>query len=206
MRSKNSKAFTKAESAHLRAVKLCATPDCNRPAVARGLCHTHYMRLRRSGQMAASAPESDQDYISARVTHLGNGCWEWQLSRREGYGRLVRHGKTWQAHAFSYCVHVAPIPSNAQVNHLCHNRSCVNPDHLYAGTQAENVSDMLKAGRGNPLRGARNGNSKVSLEVVCAIRQSNDIARVEAKKHGISLSLVYAIRKGLVWREVDGAR
>ena len=205
MRSKNSKALTKAEAAHLARVKVCGEDGCNRRLAARGLCATHYMRLRRGGLIPVPVVHSDVDYLAARSRMVGGGCLEWQGSKREGYGRLARRGRTWQAHVLSYVANFGPLPDGAQVNHLCHNRACIEPTHLYAGSQTQNMADMRRAGRDNPPKGERNGNSKITPAIVRAIRASSDIARVEAGKHSISISLVYAVRKRLVWRDISDA-
>lgn len=202
MRSKNSKAFTAGERAHLEAVKSCCEIGCNRPVIARGMCQTHYMRQRRAGALK-SLRGSGVDYIAARVSVTEAGCWAWTKAKREGYGVLNRDGKKRQAHAFSYEAHVGPIPAGLQVNHKCHNRCCVNPAHLYVGTQKENMADMAAADRGGQPRGERSGVSKLNAQAVKEIRASREIARVLADRFSVSISAVYAVRKGLIWRHVD---
>lgn len=82
-----------------------------------------------------------------------DACWEWSgLLNTSGYG-LFRHtidGKPVQipAHRFMYIlVTAAPIPDEVGVCHTCDNRRCCNPAHLYLGTQADNVRDMMERGR-----------------------------------------------------------
>ena len=104
---------------------------------------------------------------------------------------------------FSYVAHVGPVPVGMQVNHRCHNRACVNPDHLYAGTQKQNVQDMRNANRQRYLRGEEVGMSKINADIAKSIRLSSGAARPIAAMFGISISLVYAIRRGKVWKHVD---
>lgn len=78
---------------------------------------------------------------------MGNGCWEWQANAdRRGYGHMTIKGKKVQAHRFSYELFVAP-PGDLFVLHRCDNPPCVRPDHLWLGTNADNMADMRAKGR-----------------------------------------------------------
>jgi hypothetical protein len=77
-----------------------------------------------------------------------NECWEWKgrLSKT-GYGLFDIHNFPYAAHRFSYELNVGPIPKGLFVLHKCNNRKCVKPEHLYAGTQKDNMRDCINAGR-----------------------------------------------------------
>lgn len=68
-----------------------------------------------------------------------NGCWNWQYAKTTGYGRVIIGGKLTSVHRAAWeCVH-GPIPAGLQIDHLCRNRACCNPEHVEPVTQRENL-------------------------------------------------------------------
>ena len=87
----------------------------------------------------------DRILNTIRVTE--QGCWEWSSSKnKHGYGRFVCLGQS-LAHRVSYIVFHGPLFKNMFVLHKCDNPPCVNPDHLFIGTQTDNMKDCYNKGR-----------------------------------------------------------
>lgn len=119
--------------------------------------------------------------------HKTDGCWEWKASKvYNGYGRMWFDNKKQRAHRISYQLLIGPIPDGMLVCHKCDNPGCVNPDHLFLGTSADNTRDMDKKGRRVSIYGG--GNHKLTWEQVCEIRSKRKEGRTS-----ISLSIEYGI-------------
>ena len=99
-----------------------------------------------------------------------SGCWIWTAcSNGDGYGLIAINSQPSRAHRVSWSLHKGIIPDGVNVLHKCDNPSCVNPDHLFLGTQQDNVTDMIQKNRHNH-RGEANGKAKLNDDKVREIR------------------------------------
>lgn len=128
-----------------------------------------------------------------------SGCWIWIGSRlASGYGRIWCSGKIRLAHRVSYEIHRGPITGDLQVCHHCDNPSCVNPEHLFIGTNAENVAD--KVAKGRQAMGSGNGQAKLSMADVAYIRSMPMVSDTKlAARFDVNRSQIWRIRSGKKW-------
>ena len=129
-------------------------------------------------------------------------CWNWtgMTFIRGGYGVFTHRPSgrfVTRAHRASWELHRGAIPLGADVLHKCDNRICVNPDHLFLGTQAENMKDKVRKGRQN--KGESHGRRKLTETQVIAIRSATGKAKEIAAAHGISEGTVYDIKRRKSW-------
>lgn len=127
----------------VRTRKPCSVEGCDELSRRRGWCHTHYMRWREHGHVEETrrAPvvgESPEALFESLVERT-DSCWNWTGALAKGYGRINHAGSTYAAHRWSYEHHVGPIPEGLDIDHLCENTRCVNPDHLEPVTGPENT-------------------------------------------------------------------
>lgn len=130
------------------------------------------------------------------------GCWIWVgASNGRGYGSFGLNGKTLGAHRAAYLLYVGHIPEGLDVCHRCDNRLCVNPEHLFLGTNHENVIDRHNKGRSKmPCnKGSRNGMAKLLEQQIAEIRADKRLHREIAADYGIARATVGDIKAGRRW-------
>ncbi|MGC5820961.1 HNH endonuclease signature motif containing protein [Ralstonia pseudosolanacearum] len=128
-------------------------------------------------------------------------CWPWLASTKQGgYGKILGdNGRFLLAHRAAYQLAIGSIPENLVICHQCDNPNCVNPAHLFLGTQADNLRDMRAKGRGNPPKGRRHPNARLNDEIVAQIRADTRSHRQLALEYGIGKSTVGMIKSGATW-------
>lgn len=192
----------------------CSIRGCEREALARGWCRIHYYRWHRTGDPLQVNPIRDFTLSTAERFWLrvdkkgpllrGNGrCWVWKGARlSDGYGHLMVAGRSYRAHRWSYEQNFGPIPPGLSVLHRCDSPPCVNPSHLFLGTQVDNMRDSAAKGRqGHP--GEKNGRAKLTAANVAAIRAAATGRYGErselARQYGISSNQIGLILDGRSW-------
>jgi len=141
--------------------------------------------------------------------NIADGCWTWKRSTTGslGYGQVKvrrrsangRKPATVLAHRMMYLIVYGEIPNRKQVLHKCDNPRCVNPAHLWLGTQLDNIHDCRKKGR------SRNGNIKLTVAQIEAIRNEptpHHYTRLAAK-YGIERTQIRRIIKGECWHDLN---
>ena len=159
----------------------------------------------------------------AKVAKTDDGCWNWTASKRyKGYGAFCYYrddGTLVQgrAHRYSWEIHNGDIPDGMFVLHSCDNPACVNPDHLFLGTNQDNVDDMMRKGRHRPKtrntvcvesgkwkKGTSHWNYRLDDSVIVAIRNDRLCGlsySILSKKYGVNMSYVFRICTGKARRE-----
>lgn len=128
--------------------------------------------------------------------------------KRQGYGRKAVNGKPILAHRLAWTEANGEIPEGMQVLHKCDNPPCINVDHLFLGTNADNMRDKAKKGRGvTPgLSGEQHYNSKLTAQQVTEIRKKYIPYKVTykmlAKEYGVHLNTIHELINNKTWREV----
>jgi hypothetical protein len=141
------------------------------------------------------------------VRKIPGVCWFWTAGKTGGYGRFRLNGRCMLAHRIAYKELVGAIPDGLFVCHHCDNPACVNPEHLFLGTCADNVTDMMKKGRGIKAKGEKHWKSKLSDGDVVEIRRR--VAAVEyesqtklGKEFGVSNQLISRIASRGIWAHI----
>ena len=141
------------------------------------------------------------------MPHMKTPCHVWTGAlTKNGYGQCPINGKQVGAHVVSWMIHFGPVPAGHNVLHYCDNRPCVRGDHLWTGTQKQNLDDMKAKGREyfhykDPAvaRATALANTKVTWAQICALREEaagGVKTRVLAEKYNVTMAHVRQIVTG----------
>lgn len=145
--------------------------------------------------------------IHAKSSPAPSGCIEWVGYVLNGYGRIRWKGQRLAVHRVVYEHYHGPL-GDLCVCHECDNPRCVNPDHLFSGTRAENNADKVRKGRqakgsGHGVQGEKNHFAKLTAPQVLAIRAELGLTQRQiAAKYGISPPQVSNILNRKEWSHV----
>jgi len=122
-------------------------------------------------------------------------CWIWPYgTHRDGYGSLQIDNVSYEAHRWMFEIIKGKVPKGLELDHLCRNRNCLNPEHLEMVTHAENCR--------------RGANSKLDKEKVAEIRRQfgKKTQRELAEQYGVSHTMIGNIHNGTRWNDADTSR
>lgn len=169
------------------------------------------------GFRTAAARENIRDRIlsSIRIDRT-SGCWLWTKSLNTGYGQIRVGPSIALAHRASYMVFLGPIPRGLEACHKCDTPACVNPEHIFIGTHAENMADSKWKGRISrgdrhkraitKASGDSKGNTKLTSNDVRAILRAIEDGASSyalARAFNVSATAIYHIKHRKTWRHID---
>ena len=150
------------------------------------------------------------EFLSKARLNPVTGCLEWQThlgGSKRAYGRVVMGSrKTGRYYRYAHrlvweSIH-GPLGKGQCVLHRCDNPRCVNPTHLFVGSQADNMRDMASKGRGGAPRGGRHMSAKLTEEQARSALCSDLSTPQLAAEWGVSYQSIWALRAGKTWRHL----
>ncbi len=170
--------------------------------------HAEGNALRGLREKTGASQETDPfRWMLTKVAFGMSDCWHWVAYVDSlGYGRCKKLLGEVKAHRIAYRYFKGDIPKGMVVMHSCDVRSCVNPDHLSLGTQADNIADMTAKGRrrSGDSSGERNGQAKLTQAKVAEIRQLANVGTISqaqiAKLYNVGPMTISRVVRRELWK------
>lgn len=155
---------------------------------------------------SAKRTSLEQRLLACTPSAAADECWPWSGHKTAaGYGAFRYMGRQIYAHRASFEANRGVIPNGMVVCHRCDNPPCVNPGHLFLGTQKDNIADMHMKGRHATSAsqfGETHNQAKLTEADVMAIRASTESQREIARKYRVSQATINDIFKRKTWRHI----
>ncbi len=205
--------------AYLRKINKCKISACIKKRARQGFCSHHYYCFVTYGEptpkvkLKFHSASLDEAYENWVIKDGINGCWSWSgWKNNGGYGYFSCKSKREAAHRYSYKKYIGPIKGGLFVLHKCDNPECSNPEHLFLGTNTDNINDAYSKGRRKsvPIESMRRGEncylSKLKEKDVVEIKKmiNNGIGNTQiANIFGVKHSTISCIRCNQTWKHVQ---
>jgi hypothetical protein len=198
--------------------RICSLSNCSRDYDANGYCYPHNIRYLKYGDPFLGAKikyhaKTLIDAFESRYKRLDKGsCWIWNgWKNKGGYGYFSFDGKRYAAHRHAWEIENESIKDNLMVCHHCDVPACVNPYHLFLGTNSDNVKDCYKKGRRKPilkefmLKGEDCYLSKLKefqvIEILKKIERGITNTEI-AKEYKVIHQTISMIKLGKTWKHI----
>ncbi len=198
---------------HKISQKICSVEDCPNSVWARGWCDKHYRRWKAHDDPLfldfepwdSIWDEGFAEYFWNKAVKGDDGCWRWRgIDKKGRYGKILVGETKYQTHRLSWIL-THNVEPTLLILHHCDHPSCINPEHLYEGTDADNSRDKVMRDRMNPLKGEQHPKSKLTDAKVRDIKQELKQGipwNVLSEKYGVVKGSIGHIAAGRSWKHV----
>jgi hypothetical protein len=136
--------------------------------------------------------KSIKDSFDSKWIAKESGCWEWQGKLDcYGYGVFKVGDKSYKAHRYSYELYKDSFDKSLHVLHRCDNPRCVNPDHLFLGTNRDNIQDKVNKGRSKITNCRLTNAEKVNILRLLEVKSKKEVAEI----FNVHISTVSRLKK-----------
>ncbi len=162
------------------------------------LSYPQFMKILPLPKLTVEKQQWFKSFVAEKST---DECWLWTGAKNAtGYGTVNLFGVTFRANRVAYFIATGSDPESLVVRHSCDNPSCVNPNHLIAGTSKENTADIVARNRRPCRKGSNSHLAKLTdAQVEEILSRKNEPRAVIGSDYGISAGYVSKIIRGHKW-------